>query len=189
MAKVKNNIVTQGLSGTLGNTLVFRQYKGTTVAATKSVSRKEPSGEQLKHRQRFQEAVIYSKSQMADPEAKAEYEARKGDSTAFLVAVADFFHAPDIVSVDLSDYEGQPEDRIVVRVTDDFRVMWVKIQIFTADGNLLEEGNATLGNNGLDWVYQAREVNANPEGDRIVVQAGDKPGNITQEGVEGNPVR
>ena len=72
MAKVKNNIVTQGLSGMLGGQLVFRQTSRGTVV---SVAPSEPSGPltagQLAQRTRFQQAVIYAKGQAQAPAVQA----------------------------------------------------------------------------------------------------------------------
>jgi hypothetical protein len=51
--------------------------------------------------------------------------AKKG-RTAFNTAVADFLNAPDIDTIDLSGYTGQPGDLIRITVTDDYKVQEVK---------------------------------------------------------------
>lgn len=119
---------------------------------------------------------------MVDPDSKAEYaEKAAGGKTAYNVAVADFFSAPDIDEIDLSSYTGTVGDTIRVRATDDFKVTQVVVTIANADGSLVEEGEAVLQPNGLDWVYAATVDNPSLEGDRILVQAIDRPGNVTEQ--------
>lgn len=184
MARVSNNIITQGLSGTIGGTLVFRQVGNqTVVSAAPKESDKAPTAKQLAHQERFQMAALYAKAQLADPTSKAEYEAARNDESgnAYAIAVADFMQAPDIHTIDLSDYTGQVGDTISVRVTDNFKVMGVKLRIENADGSLVEETAAVRQTNGLDWVFTATAANASLIGDKITILATDKPGNLTKE--------
>jgi len=183
MAKVAKNLVLHGASGSVGDQLVIRQRKGQTVlSAMPTVDPdRQPTEAQKAQRARFQEAIFYGKSQMAVPESKAEYGAKaKGTPrTAFNVAVGDFFNAPDIDEVDLTHYKGALGDTIRVRATDDFRVTQVQVSIVNADGSVVEEGNAVQQANGIDWLYTATVANESLAGDKIVVRASDKPGNIT----------
>ena len=73
MAKVGDNIVTTGLSGKLGNLIVFRNRGGSTIVA-KAPKKKvtEWSEAQEQHRLRFQEAVLYAKSIIATNESLEE---------------------------------------------------------------------------------------------------------------------
>ena len=183
MAVVLKNLVTQGLSGKLGDTLVFRRVGDRTIVSTAPTTTKEPTEKQKAQRERFQMAVLYAKSQMSDPEAKAAYEAEakgKGQPNAYNIAVADFFRAPDINDVDFSLYSGKVGDSIRVRAIDDFKVKTVRVEIFNADGSEVESGEAKLQSNGLDWVYTATAVNEDLSGDRIVIKASDMPGNIKE---------
>jgi len=180
MARVSNNIITQGLSGTIGGTLVFRQVGGRTiVSAAPRESEKTPTPGQQAHQERFQQATLYAKAQIRDAASKAEYEAVRtdGGANAYAIAVADFMQAPNIREVDLNAYTGQAGDAIRVRVTDDFRVAGVTVRIENGDGTLVEEGRATADANGLDWRYTATASNASLDGDKITITASDKPGN------------
>ncbi|WP_320054697.1 hypothetical protein [uncultured Acetobacteroides sp.] len=157
MAEVKNNIVTQGVSGKLGDMIVFRQVHGRTIIAAKPKQSEKKSEKQVEHQKRFQSAVIYGKAATADPAKKAEYEAGKGDkyNSAYQVAVADFLNAPDIQEVNLKGYKGNVGDVITIRVTDDFKVAEVTVAIRNPDGTLLEKGNAVQQPGGADWCYKA----------------------------------
>ena len=140
------------------------------------------SESQKEQRRKFQQATFYAKAAVADPDSKAAYagSAKKGQ-TAYNVAVVDFFHAPDIESVDLSHYAGQPGDTILIRVTDDFLVKEVKVTITNADGSLVETGDAAPDAGGYLWTYTATQTNDSLEGDKIEITASDMPGNATHE--------
>jgi hypothetical protein len=124
MAKQSGNVVTHGLSGKIGNMLVFRQRAGQTiVSGMPRSSSVKASDLQIAQRRRFQRTVLYADAVTADPEQNEAYAAKaKKGGTARNVAIADFFHAPDIENVDLSGYHGQPGDVIRIEVTDDFAV-------------------------------------------------------------------
>ena len=185
MAQIKKNIVTQGMSGMLGDTLVFRVKDGKTIVATApQPTEKEPTESQKRQRTRFQEAVLYAKNALLDETQKGLYsekaESLEGQS-AYNVAVADFMHAPDIQEIDLDGYTGQVNDTILVKVTDDFKVQKVTIGIYNQDSSLVEEGEAELQANGVSWLYTATAENADINGDKIVIRAYDIPGNVTEE--------
>jgi len=108
MAKQSNNVVTHGLSGKVGDLLVFSQRGGKTVVSKVPQKRKGGDSElQKEHKRKFQRAVLYAKSALTSPDLQEAYgkSAKKGQ-TAYNVAVADFFHAPDIHQVDVSNYTG-----------------------------------------------------------------------------------
>jgi len=181
MALVKNNLVTAGLSGKLGNMLVFRTVGDKTVVSTAPQGSSEASLAQKATREKFQLAAIYGKAVNADPISKAVYEKAAYDKkiSVYNVAVADFCQAPQIESVDLSHYAGNVNDYIITRVTDDFKVVSVETEIHQADGTLVEKGLAILQANGLDWKYTVTVSNTNTAGDKIIIKAFDLPGNET----------
>ncbi|MEI6754912.1 MAG: hypothetical protein WCK78_17330 [Paludibacter sp.] len=183
MAESKNNVLTHGLTGLVGDMIVFRSRGGKTFVSTKPKARTgEMSEGQKEHIGKFQEAVLYAKAAVADPIKKAGYaQAASENQTPYNVAVADFFHAPDIKDVDLSKYTGKVGETITIRATDDFKVMEVSVAIYNADGTEVEHGLAVLSANGVDWIYTATTENASLDGDRIVIRASDLPGNVTEE--------
>ncbi|MDO4228539.1 MAG: hypothetical protein Q4C98_01880 [Capnocytophaga sp.] len=181
MAESKNNIITHGLSGKVGDILVFSQRNGKTIVS-KVPQKKSITSDKVKEQiGKFQQATIYAKTALQDASLKAEYTEqaqRKKGVTAYNVAVADMLQAPKIEQIDLSDYSGNIGDTIKVRAYDDFKVVSVTVHIYNADGSLVEEGNAV--NTGLDWVYTATATNADLSGDKIVVRATDTPNNQTE---------
>ena len=182
MAKQSNNVVTHGLSGKIGDLLVFSQRAGKTVVSKVPHRTAAATEKQMAHRRRFQQATIYGRTVQADPQLKELYgQAAKKGQTAYNIAVADMLQAPDIERIDLSGYTGQPGDTIRIQVTDDFSVKEVKVTITNADGSLVEEGAATPDAIGYQWKYTATSANDDLDGDRIVITASDMPGNISKE--------
>lgn len=180
MKQIRNSIM-RGASGALGDELVFRQRAGKTVISLPAVAREyTPSTEQLEVRNKFLEASRYAKTVLADPALKEAYAAKSPLGTsAFNTALADFFKAPVIVSVDTGNYNGSAGGTIAVMATDDFKVSSVRISIIDADGAILEEGFAVAGAPGSDlWTYTTLN-SVDIAGAKVSVQTYDLPGNVT----------
>jgi hypothetical protein len=184
MAKQTRNVVTYGLSGKVGELLVFRQVKGKTVVSSAPQQSKKVSEKQQSHRGRFRQAVIYAKAATTGQSgSKALYDAlaAKKGQTPFIVAVADFFNAPEIRQIDLSRYTGQVGDEIRIEVSDDAAVKEIGVSITNADGSPVEEGFAQSDASGSIWTYKATQTNANLSGDKIVVSVYDFPENTVRD--------
>ena len=79
MAKVRNNVVTEGLSGKLGKSkYCFKQAYGETVFGLKSVSSVEPNDNQRLMQEKFKSATEKARVDMADPEKRAAWAAKCG---------------------------------------------------------------------------------------------------------------
>lgn len=77
MAKIRSNVVMEGLSGGLGKDIYLRVVNGKTIVSAKPGKRTKPPGEnQLARQNRFKEAMVWAKVQLQDPELKAAYKAR-----------------------------------------------------------------------------------------------------------------
>jgi hypothetical protein len=64
-----------------------------------------------------------------------------------------------------------------IRAVDDFRVTGLQVEIHSANGTILEKGNAVQLTNGLDWTYTATQANNPLTGSKIKATATDVPGN------------
>jgi hypothetical protein len=180
MARTEGNVFVDGFRGKVGGNMVFRKRKSgkLIIAKNKKKSTLPPTEEQLKIRDTFKEAVIYAKAVMQNAPLKAMYDkAVKGDQSAYNLALRDFAKAPEIKSLNTADYSGQPGGAIVVRATDDFKVTSVKVAIYSPAGILLEEGEAAINANGLDWTYKASVINNEVAGSSIKAIVLDTPGN------------
>lgn len=175
-------MIWKSASGTVGKELTITTKRSGTVLIGKhrKASSVDPTEDQLKVQQRFKQGTIYAKAVMQNPDLKAQYQAAaKNDQSAYNVALRDAFKAPEINDVTTAGYTGAIGTTITVRATDDFKVAGVKVKITNAAGVLLEQGDAILLENGLDWLYTATVLNDAVQGSMITVSAKDLPGNET----------
>lgn len=157
MTEVNLNETVNGYSGAIGR-LVFRQYRGRTIVGRKPVVTKEPTAGQLAQRERFKEAAAFGKLAQADPELRAFYEpiARERGTSIYTVAVGDFLKMPSLKALDLSKYQGQVGDTILIRAVDDIGLASMEVKIFAQEGALIEQGSAVETGAGSGyWVYTA----------------------------------
>ena len=182
MARVKKNVLTQGLSGKLGKQLVFRQVGERTIVASLPGPWVKPFTEpQQVHHQQFKEAIKYAKSVIADPEKKAGYKAAAiNGMSAFNFAVSDYMNLPVILELDLSGYTGEIGSSIRIKAIDNFKVVSVSVSIFKADDTLVETGQAIRSSNGLDWFYTSAYQNTEMKGGKIVATVTDTPGHCVE---------
>jgi hypothetical protein len=170
MAKVKNNLVTEGLSGKVGKRLVFRQLRdgSTVLCTTPDFTDRVFSEGQLTHQNRFQQASAYAKVAAKTTLLYAKL-APARNTNAYNLALSDWFHGPVIHEV------GRYPGRIRIDASDNVLVTKVVVTIVDEQGQTLEQGEATLVN-GAWWEYTATA----PDQARIIVEAFDLAGNIAR---------
>jgi hypothetical protein len=180
MSKIQNNPLLKGVSGMLGNIIVFRETRGQMIMA----NRPKKSGTLTEHQEaqksRFLKAVQYARNQLLNAQSKAEYAARitLSKHSAYLVAVTDYLTSPEVTVVDVSAYKGVAGDLIKVVAIDDFKVTGVEVIITDTNGTLIEQGQAVLPADSADqWQYTITAPNAVLPGTKIIAHAVDKPGN------------
>src|SRR5258708_5915823 len=75
MAILANNVLVNGFSGMLGNTLVFKNLRGKTILSCKPRPPKKQSDHQKANRNKFKQASLWAKVILvADPEKKTYYQ-------------------------------------------------------------------------------------------------------------------
>ena len=67
----------------------------------------------------------------------------------------------------------------MIEANDDFKVNAVSVSITDANGNLVEQGNATQQGTSDDWFYLATVAHGPLPGTNITVKATDLAGNTT----------
>ena len=179
MAQLKLHAVIESLRGGIGD-LVFKQRKdGTSYVARKpEPSGKQPTANQQRIRDRFILASDYAKSVLADPRARAVYEAgaKAKNKPTFAFAMTDFLSEPKVNEIDVSQYNRQAGDKIYVRALDDFEVTGVEVTI--RNGQVVESGAAVKTSDGLGrWVYTATSTVASGSPLTVEATATDRPGN------------
>jgi hypothetical protein len=176
MGFVKDNYVTSGASGNVGNQWSFRQRAGKTVLAKqRGPNSKPPSPEMLAVQTRFKVAFAYAQSAMKKPDIKAAYAAAapRGVS-AFNFALGDAAQSPVVKQIDITKYHGAVGDTLEIDATDNFKVTSVVVTIDSAAGALIETGNAVLQEN-KNWLYTVTVANAAIAGSKITAVASDLP--------------
>lgn len=180
MAKVKDNILLKGLSGTIGKSLTLRQIGGKTfVSKYQKAPTVAATEKKLAARAKFGKATAYARKAVKDPELKAMYQVKvTGGQRAFNIAMMDALRAPVIENIIADNYHGQSGDEIFIRATDDFKVTDVVLSVYRPAGELLEQGNAVMQpNEEMQWVYVVKQDNPEFSGSKITAVATDLPGN------------
>lgn len=181
MAYSNNSIIVGKLNGTLGKELVFRDWEGKTIVAKYPKRKKtDPTLPQAAVRERFLFGTRYAKAILTDPDTgmKEAYAAAvRPRQNVYTRALEDFMNPPVVSSINSRNYNGAVGDKIPVRAIDDFRIVSVRVEIYAADGTLLEAGEAQPDGRGIDWVYTAGQPNPLTAGSRIKAIATDVPGN------------
>jgi hypothetical protein len=179
MAKVKDNVLVKGFSGTIGRSLTFRQIGGETfVSKYQRAPTTVTSEKAVAARTKFGRATAYARIAVKNPELKAMYQAVvKGGQRAFNIAMIDALQAPVVESIQADSYHGRMGDPVIVRATDDFKVASVVVFIYNQTGDLVEQGNAVNQENNMDWLYITTRVNSVLTDSRLTAIATDLPGN------------
>lgn len=170
MAKVKDNPITEGISGKLGKRLFFRRLRnGTTLLCmVPDFSNRVFSEEQLAHQSRFQQAAAYARVAAKTYPIYAEV-ARQTQQPAYNIALSDWFHAPVIHEVQ------RQGGRILINASDNVQVTKVRITILDEQGQTLEQGDASA----IDDSWWEFETTASIKG-KVIVEAFDLAGNCTK---------
>jgi len=176
MAQVRNNIIIHGLSGSLGSQLVIKQDKaGRTIVGVPPTTdpNRTYTETELEHQNKFREASVYAKE--AKSQAIYTEKADGTPMTAYNVAIADWFHAPEIHEIDIAAWNGGVGQLILVQAMDDVQVTQVNVVITDGTGAVLEQGAAVRAE-GTWWNYTTTATATN--GAQVLVTAQDLPGNM-----------
>jgi hypothetical protein len=166
MAKVIDNILVRGLSGKLGDQVVFRRLRdGRTIVCNKpDFSKRKLSRDQKEHHKRFQTAAAYAREASRTNPMYAKL-AEGTMKNAYNVALGDWFHPPVV-------HRLERRGKVIrVQATDDAMVASVQVMILDEKGKVVEKGDA-IRKKGNWWEY-VRGV----EG-KVVLEARDLAGNV-----------
>ena len=182
MAKILGNKFPFGLvTGKIGNVIVKRRGNKYYVTSL-PVKKKAPTPKQLAHRKRFAKAIKYGKM-ATRPESpfREVYEglARNKYKSPLNMAVADWFHEPEIENVDLSRYHGLSGDVVFVRAGKvRGPIAGVEVVVLDQEGCEVERGNAVQDPILVDeWSYTATSAVVTRKA-AVMVTVKDLPGNV-----------
>jgi hypothetical protein len=181
MANSNNSVITGKFRGSLGKELVFREWEGKTIVAKAPKARTgEISSAQAQIQDKFLIASKYANAVVkgTDQGIRDAYTAAlRPRQNLYSRAVEDFLTSPVVKTIGTGHYAGAVGDQLTIRAVDDFRVTAVRLEIYAANGTLLEKGSAVQQNNGIDWTYTATQANNPLTGSKIKAIATDVPGN------------
>jgi hypothetical protein len=174
-----DNLFTDGARGSARNMTIRQRKSGKQIISRRRrASELPPTDKQKAVSERFTQSIIYAKSVLTNKERLALYQAAvRPDQSAYGLAVRDAYKAPKVHSISSTEYTGQAGEAIVVRATDDFKVISLRVFIYGVNGELLEKGDGVAIDNSLDWSYTTTQINASLAGTKIVATAMDLPGN------------
>jgi len=173
MARLKNNAVISGLSGSLGKNHYARHRKdGKTIICEKpDFSNRQFSEAQINVQSGMKAASAYATVASKENPIYAELaqkKAKKKVRNAYNVAVGDWFNAPVIDRIECD------KGHIRVLASDNVMVTKVTITILGEAGQRLEQAEAKL-NLGVWWEYQAANSGL------VRVEAWDLASNVTRQ--------
>lgn len=99
MATVRNNLLVSGLSGMLGNTIVFKKWQGKTLVTSRPRAPRKQSAQQKANRSRFRQATLFARQAMLNAEMKAYYQAKAKKlklPNAYTAAITDYMRSPQV---------------------------------------------------------------------------------------------
>ena len=179
MARTTNNVLTKNYSGKVAGQYSLRtRGKKSIIAGLPKPREGAPSTVQVDLQKAFKLAVMYARKAMNNPDLKVAYAAvRRDNQSAYNVAFADAYKGPELSDLRTESYTGAKGDQILVQAIDNFRVTTVKFILLSADGNVLETGDAIEDENGYDWVFTCKVENPSLPGTIIRITAEDIPKN------------
>jgi len=102
MAIVKSNPIINGISGKLGDSIVFKQMRGKTFMCNLPPKPSTQSEPQKETRNRFRKASEWAKSILLDAEQKAYYQKKAHKlklPNAYTAAIADYMRSAKVTAV------------------------------------------------------------------------------------------
>src|SRR5688572_5700750 len=155
MANISRNKHARGLRGALGAQQVAHQTSsGKTIVASKPEFDDNLiyTERQTMHQAAVRDAAIYAS--VAENQEVYIHKAEETGSTAYAVAVADWYSAPRVLEIDVDHWTGKTGETIRVKARDTIMIASVMLVIRDAQGQVLEMGEAIqLEAGSLWWNY------------------------------------
>lgn len=179
MAKQSNNSVMASTRGMFNKQVVFKNRGGQSYVSgpPKKRGNKKSTASQLDTQESFKRAARYGRLVMEVPELKAAYKKVATPlQSAYNIAFRDAFNPPIVERVLTVGYKGLVGDVIVIDAFDDFKINNVRVEIFSAAGELIEDGACEVDFKG-SWRYTVTRANTPIVGTKIKATAFDIPEN------------
>lgn len=187
MARIKLEVGAgiASISGRIGNIVFRTAADGQTYAQQAPAPGQQPGtpAQQQWRKGKFLEAVAYGNAQKRDPTGIAYYERFRQPGSfqsVYSLALADYTHPPQVLALAAAGYRGQAGAYLRVRAHDPYGVTTVRVQVLSATGLVLEEGNAEMLGDDW-WQYQTRQQYPPSVARQLRALATDRPGNVGEK--------
>jgi hypothetical protein len=152
MAKVNRNIFVRGLRGAIGDQFVVHTTRfGKTLIANNAGfdDHRQIVERQKTHADAFRAATTYARFAEAQP-VYIEMAMGTG-STAYHIALSDWFGTPRVLEINVDRWTGQIGQTIRVKARGNIMVARVRVIIRDTAENVLEAGLAVRSESGSPW--------------------------------------
>ena len=152
MANIYRKKHAPGLRGALvAQHVVHQTASGKTIVASKPDFDENLTytENQTMHQAAVRDASMYAS--VAETHAAYINKAEESGSTAYAVAVADWYSAPRVLAIDIDRWTGNPGETIRVKARDAVMVASVLLVVRDPQGDVLEMGEAVPSEAGSPW--------------------------------------
>ena len=179
MADIYRNQFARGFRGTFSRELVVHQTgSGKTIVASKPLFNETliDTEKLTMHQAAVRDAAIYAS--FAEHEDAYIRLAQALGSTAYALAVADWYATPRVLAIDVDRWTGYAGETIRVKARDNVMVASVRLIVRDTEGHMLEMGDAAPSQAGSPWWnYTTRSTVALTPFPSVQAIAFDLPGN------------
>jgi len=185
MAKVHKNLLIRGLTGAIGDQFVIRKTRsGKTIVANKPEfdENREFTEPQITQQKVFTRASVFAKKAQNSPFYQQNFSGRA--TSAYNFAMMDYFGKPEILDIDITEWDGKVGQPIFILAQDNVMVTRVRliIRLNGEDSGAVDGGEAVQSDtNGLSWVFTATEQVELTPGMQLDAYAYDMADNLTIE--------
>jgi hypothetical protein len=170
MAIIRDNIVTEGMSGMFGDMLVFKHLRGKTIVCKRPSRPRRQSVRQQENRNKFREASSWAKAVLLNPEKKEYYQKKARRlklPNAYTAAIADYMRTPSVKQVNA--YGDTVTYKVVKK---DFAL--TKVEVTVRKSSSVREVRTTAHDEPAFRLHRD-EVNSG-----VVIRAIDVSGRVTE---------
>lgn len=185
MARVRKNLLIRGLTGSVGDQFVIKTTRsGKTIISNKPEfdEDREFTEPQVAQQSVFTKATIFAKKAQHQPFYQENWPGKA--TSAYNMAMSDYLKKPEILDIDITEWNGRIGEPIYVMAVDNVKVARVRVIILanSEDNDALDGGPAVESEyNGLSWVFTAtKNVELTP-GMQIDAYVYDMANNLTKE--------
>lgn len=179
MTRLYSNRFVRGWRGTAANPFLnCITRSGNIIIADKSMfdDHRALANTEKSHQDDFSQATSYAS--FASNQEEYIREAKSMGTTAYSIALTDWFGAPKVLEINVDNWTGEIGQTLRVKARDNFMVARVTVVIRDVEGKVLETGDAVQSAEGSAWWnYTTQSLVTMTPFPIVEAVAWDRPGN------------